>query len=221
MVRIIARYLSKRSPLPSSTSAQRGRCGRVADCVGAQCGRRAGGGDVEQLLRPFVAGTLPQGRWGRNQSEEENPQKRCHVDNMPSRKLLTFIDLIPRSPDSPKLSPILVHLLSTVTNTRDAPYKCFARHGGNVNRIKTSTHLMCKLFPISIKAKERICLNKFTPPNGSEIRMSHVLTLQLVQILWLTNDQHYNHPWYLYTAALFRPVKVHQKCANLQQNSWN
>ena len=62
MVRIIARDLSKRSPLPSSTSAQRGRCGRVADCVCAQCGRRAGGGDVEQLLRPFVAGILPQGR---------------------------------------------------------------------------------------------------------------------------------------------------------------
>ena len=62
MVRIIAGDISKRSPLPSSTSAQRGRCGRVADCVGAQCRRRAGGGDVEQLLRPFVAGLLPQGR---------------------------------------------------------------------------------------------------------------------------------------------------------------
>ena len=62
MVRIIARYISKRSPLPPSTSAQRGRCGRVADSVCAQCGRRAGGGDVEQLLRPFLAGILPQGR---------------------------------------------------------------------------------------------------------------------------------------------------------------
>ena len=62
MVRIIAGDISKRSPLPSSTSAQRGCCGRVADCVGAQRRRRAGGGDVEQLLRPFVAGVLPQGR---------------------------------------------------------------------------------------------------------------------------------------------------------------
>ena len=62
MVRIIGRDISKRSPLPSSTSAQRGGCRRVADCVGAQCGRRAGGGDVEQLLRPFLAGILPQGR---------------------------------------------------------------------------------------------------------------------------------------------------------------
>ena len=55
---------------------------------------------------------------------------------MPSRKLLTFIDLIPRSPDSPKLSPILVHLLSTVTNTRGAPHKSFARHGSNATRNK-------------------------------------------------------------------------------------
>ena len=62
MVRIIGRDISKRSPLPPSTSAQRGRCGRVADRVCAQRGRRAGGGDVEQLLRPFVAGILPQGR---------------------------------------------------------------------------------------------------------------------------------------------------------------
>ena len=62
MVRIIAGDISKRSPLPSSTSAQRGGCGRVADRVCAECGRRAGGGDVEQLLRPFVAGLLPQGR---------------------------------------------------------------------------------------------------------------------------------------------------------------
>ena len=62
MVRIIAGDISKRSPLPPSTCAQRGRCGRVADSVCAQCGRRAGGGDVEQLLRPFVAGILPQGR---------------------------------------------------------------------------------------------------------------------------------------------------------------
>ena len=62
MVRIIARDISKRSPLPPSTCAQRGCCGRVADSVCAQCGRRAGGGDVKQLLRPFVAGILPQGR---------------------------------------------------------------------------------------------------------------------------------------------------------------
>ena len=62
LVRIIAGDISKRSPLPPSTSAQRGRCRRVADSVGTQRGRRAGGGDVEQLLRPFLAGTLPQGR---------------------------------------------------------------------------------------------------------------------------------------------------------------